>query len=1388
MPRQALSAEEKKQRNAAKLAQWRARIAQQPTTTTPATLPNYQPFVQFSGASSSTQQRVASEPLASREAATAALLPAPVLYPTASASISIPELISVESLPVHPRLPTRIPARQQRLGLDPLPQGALESQSPHLIPGLIDKEPEDAFQNENDTQPVSIQDNSNNRESNTQDNSDQSSLAYDSNSDQSSLVHDNYWGGDDDGFQDSGFRGETQPAVSSLLNSRKRSEIRSEPRASPAPSRHRTPPDEAATPQESPHGSDAAIQLVDPQSLAIVDQPLGDIDAIARLFPANHFPGLGVFVDDQPDSNHSSDEEFEPEWEDTDSDIEAEQEEAGDEADAAAQLQAELQAADELQTDYPAELARQILRFQGCTHAEHTDLLTRSRAQHEAENHVTIRGLIDFLQAANIPGFFADRLPTAVERAAVPLPDWKAAFEGKVAGEDSDSEHSEDEAGSDHESNGSGSEPNREETRPNVCVSCSQTDHASAAIQYDFDSFLGWAHSLAFARQGLLFNFTPRFHDNIKTDLHLYMQVSDFTNPDRPKQLKVKLHRVPHICLGRVISQEGISVYIFFPRMWEPTKETNFPGRGDGEPSALLRHWTDLILLPALKRNVSPTSRQHLPFDWEHARGKAEAYSREQSGGGDDGSSGIKSKAMHYELHPLALAPVWQDIQQRLTDPVHQIFSDARIFFSSKNTKLRFSYPSLSAAWDAFRLPLSSALNFAYIDRAQAWADLGKETVATEYAETEDQLLAGDSRPVTYLMRTCCQAAFARWANASEPGRSAKPTFYTTAMLRDATDMTVEMSQSSQKRLQGWVFSQAYNSYKELYDAGKTKPFSTKFLTQLARDTDVDKMLRQQGKGAAKEMRKIFKTYFASKTRLFSAMRGALRHSFGVREEHRLSLAFIDRLKEHMQSGREWESIRDRIDDDYDSFWELLTDDWIAYLSQNVHKYTSAFEWIRTSHPKGRVSYEHCKVMIMLLKALPFTFDTGLVKDKSEIWQDTFQRAKSGRIVLGMGMQEALTTCGYGWIMPRLDWERLAFRYRFAHKVAFADNAMRDEYRKNWKVVVNSKNDYTRIEAADQWLARFGDADECCDYIEIFMLIHIMRAYRKEVFKHISHLVKPESREEAESGKILLCESWIREHFVDDWEANISIININRTKIRTIQDLVELLWGFGDSIERGSWDKAPFRTFCQRALEIIEAHYGVASRNEYHELIGRYFIASHWMIPYPTRTKFIQRNHRNIILWISIYHRKLAYKIPDYRRLIAVSAFLPTTENYPTIHKPKWEHTLLEEQWRISREEAWERQVQQHAAYKQLAIEQNIPNYVLHDGNDIVREPLPRLTERWHMFHWGFSHYDKGPFMRQFPVDFTNTRNPFDSDLTSITTNLELAWRTWQQGEHPDED
>ena len=397
-----------------------------------------------------------------------------------------------------------------------------------------------------------------------------------------------------------------------------------------------------------------------------------------------------------------------------------------------------------------------------------------------------------------------------------------------------------------------------------------------------------------------------------------------------------------------------------------------------------------------------------------------------------------------------------------------------------------------------------------------------------------------------------------------------------------------------------------------------------------------------------------------------------------------MSLSLIDKVKVYMQESSDWAAIRHIVDDDYKHFWRLSIEDWVLYLYQNAAKFISAFQVIRGADPDN-VSYEHCKVLIMLLKALPFTFDTGPVKEKSysEIWKDTFKRVQTGRVLLGMGIESGIKDCGYGWFLPRIDWERLAFRHRFAHNIAFADNAMRDEYRRNWKDVKDSKDDYAKVSAARRWLELYGDARECESYIRKFLLVLIMRSYRKYVFKTIKKLIRPESYEQASSGRIGFCSESFREHFIDDWSNEIHVIDPRRGKLKKISDVLELLWGFDNQLRKG-WEDAPFRVFARQAVESFRQKFGRLESERFHTLIGRYFLASHWLIPQPTSTKFFQTNHQKQANFLSIYHRKLAYSEynHDLVEVWQASHLMCTTVNYPTQHRPAVNNRSEEEKMR----------------------------------------------------------------------------------------------------------
>lgn len=322
-------------------------------------------------------------------------------------------------------------------------------------------------------------------------------------------------------------------------------------------------------------------------------------------------------------------------------------------------------------------------------------------------------------------------------------------------------------------------------------------------------------------------------------------------------------------------------------------------------------------------------------------------------------------------------------------------------------------------------------------------------------------------------------------------------------MLRDAGDLTLEMSSSSRKRREGWVFSQAYNSYKELFDAAKIKPFKSPYLTQLSWDSLVTKMITIQGKRYTVPNKQLRGNYQGAKHRFYESLLDGNKISYGVREEHRISLTFFGRMRASLESSGTWDQSQSLIADDSLHIQALHTHDYLQYLLLNANKFMAAAEWILSYQQRGRISYEHCKIITLFLQALPFTFDSGPIMRQNELWKDKFERRKGGPQVLGMGLRDSLSKFGYMWFPGRIDWQQMVFQERFANQIGFANSMLREKYRANWLNVKTAKDDLSRLETAGRWLALYHTNIECRSFILQFMIQLIMRSYRIEVFYHL---------------------------------------------------------------------------------------------------------------------------------------------------------------------------------------------------------------------------------------------------------------------------------------------
>jgi hypothetical protein len=923
--------------------------------------------------------------------------------------------------------------------------------------------------------------------------------------------------------------------------------------------------------------------------------------------------------------------------------IAEEDNEADDEALLAAQLQADSQP----EVNIPREFARQLISFHGCGHERHQADQTLSHTL--SPSHCTIAQSASLIRNAVPRVIDKPKSITSIEREKGRIPDWRLVFEGVQS--NIPSALSPDRPPSDDDS-----EENEAPKPIHVCLACSQTDPEYYDILYDWDSKLGFATSLSFARQGMQFILYPRYHYNLSTNLHVFLVLShDYGQPRGRRQVKVPVYRVPHIYMGRLLAAEDVEVYILFPEMWHPKKETNFPGKANDQENELVRVWIDRIMIPCLFRVGYGTNRQHWPSSYESAKLRAKAQYAERSTRYPNEGETTIAKALSSAVPGNKLNDLWQHIERELQKPEFQIYHGAQIFFSSKNTKGHGLYLTMAAARAGLRQTMSYAFDERYIDRQRFWVDLGKEMACPLYTLANNEILP-DSPATTCLLRTCCQESLAQWALLGEKKDSVKKRLYHVAMLRDATDMTLEMSRLSAKRALGWVFSQSYNSIKESFDAAKIKPFGSNFLCRLAWDVKVADMLYATGKGKGADLKRVFTGYLKCKRRLWNAALEARGLSWGSREEHRFTLDFLDLVETEMQDMGEWDQPRSRIAAEYSHIWRLASLDYARYITWNTNKFLAVIEWIWSLRDEKRIDYEHCKSLTMFLEAIPYAFDSGPIIRSSNLWKVRFEKRKGGKKVLGMGWAQTMESFGYAWGLPLLDCNTLAFRREVKEDITYATSMLHEAYRKNWKSVKAAKDDYGKLQRAVDWLNLYHNCDEVVDFILRYIALLLLRSYRGTIFARLLKGVQEEFHEDALQGRIALCYTEVQRVFTPKAWEKIYISNCKSTKVKSIEDLVNLLWEFGDGRVRQGWEDLRFRFLYQEMVHLLSAHNELAEHTaEIRAGFKRFFIANSWLIPYPTPTKFFQTNKQNKSIWVSIYHYRLARSGPVNNEQVTIS-------------------------------------------------------------------------------------------------------------------------------------
>ena len=895
-------------------------------------------------------------------------------------------------------------------------------------------------------------------------------------------------------------------------------------------------------------------------------------------------------------------------------------------------------------------LTNQLVQFQGCCR----DCHERSNGEH-ADEHETHYGLQAFLDDEALSG----------------CPD--------VLGSSQIAPHDDDLAGSMTAAQKrwvfNGIHPDDPEEVPaHICLQEEDTPCQTAQVTFDIDSITGFCHSLGIANGGIRWNFMQMPVSDLQSGLHLaHRRVQFFDSHGHFHSVQKPVHEIPHYTLGRLIGFEDVSLYLLFPRLYR-----------EGQQSSRLldddfQTWIDQVLLPAIYRHHDSAQLQHYPSSYYH--GKYNSTARGVEGRSRKVDALPREQLLMHFVPPDQLHAVWETIQETIEQPGLQQFKDVTILLHAKNLKTLTKGSTWEGMMTRLRKYWGEVVDEAYVS-ADFYFDLGKETCPRQtYLSTED---VGNSLPAEILLwKKCCLDSYYNWCRDGDESNPCKQMLYPTAMLRDTVSMGVEPGVNSQLRARGLLYSQFYGSVKEVFAAGNQYPFTNTAIETLALDPQLRKTWQHVGAGLSHDPVALMKAYLYAKARCYYGIQGSMQKSFGVREEHRVSVALFNAI------DRQLETLNLRQQRIAPASEELPytthpTTTVLSWYRWNINKFCVGFEMVYSLSGRQWVTWEHTRMMLMFLRCLRFSYGSGHPKEAAGCWRDVRYAPSSDapdgfRRIEGLGFQVTMPQYGYSWFLEKIDWETMTFKAPHGQYMLFNNPSMQHAYHARYGQIRDVREDFIRVNKIHQLMQQFEGILECQEFLEDVLQQICLCAFRKDVFQHIKHLVKKGCVEEALAGKVPLCWPSVN-RILRPRHSPAHLVKGKRLAVQSVDVLFAWLWEWkGDHFQRKHWSEKPYRLLYQRSFETITLMRGKNHAREWKQKLKSSFVKSHWLLPYPQGDRFMkhQRGQQQVCWWSS-YHAGVHTYYQQQEEQHAL------TQPFPASHM---KHYPLEG-WRLSPESA----------------------------------------------------------------------------------------------------
>ncbi|KAH6668541.1 hypothetical protein B0J14DRAFT_675373 [Halenospora varia] len=354
-------------------------------------------------------------------------------------------------------------------------------------------------------------------------------------------------------------------------------------------------------------------------------------------------------------------------------------------------------------------------------------------------------------------------------------------------------------------------------------------------------------------------------------------------------------------------------------------------------------------------------------------------------------------------LQPQYLHDIWVKILQRVGEDVerYHLFQGCQLFLNSKNLKMQLSNSSwgrLATSWNNL---WDATIDSSFIYGNRLWLDIGRQLTPPDHFLGNDVIDHAVYTPETYLWRRCCLNSYTQQRLLNRPKSHLQQAVYQSTAFYDTMSMTLTPSLVSTEHSDGLIYSQFYMKEKAIQNTGGGPKVST---------------------------RRLAKAYLASKVRACHSLKDARKRSFGVREEHRVSLELWSQVLPVLIQREQDDVLGSPSGVAEQPYFIIPSNTYFGVVYGQMNKFCLGFEYVLSQVNPQYTKWEQTQAAIIFLRSLQRSFSTSMVQQEPILWKDQWRRQiapdtpATTHQGLNIGALSART--GFGWFSPLFDWSR----------------------------------------------------------------------------------------------------------------------------------------------------------------------------------------------------------------------------------------------------------------------------------------------------------------------------------------------------------------------------